>query len=151
MKANLPNSLQHMRKEPVSKETEIFCMSSMWPEKEKGCEDRACPPPWLCCCCLPSLPPSQAGTDHSQLPCSVGMLILIWRSRRWAEFISVNFKDHGIPQKSNTCSHEEAENPGRTGVAHWSKLLRTRRFCHFSSQGWAGVKSSLRPCTVRCF
>lgn len=42
-------------KEPVSKETGIFCMSSMWSEKEKGCEDRACPPPWLL---LPSFPPS---------------------------------------------------------------------------------------------
>lgn len=41
MKANFPDSLQHMQKEPVSKETGIFCMSSMWSEMGKGCEGRA--------------------------------------------------------------------------------------------------------------
>lgn len=92
MKANLPNWLQHMREEPVSKETGIFCMSSMWPEK--GCEGRAL---------LPSLFPGRHGPF--QLPCTVGVLVLIWRSRRWAKFISaspVNFRERSIPPKKAT-------------------------------------------------
>lgn len=68
MKANFPDSLQHMQKEPVSKETGIFCMSSMWSEMGKGCEDRACLPTWLL---LPSLPPRQRWSipnTHHHIP-----------------------------------------------------------------------------------
>jgi len=57
MKANFPDSLQHMQKELVSKETGIFRMSSMWSEMGKGWKDRACLPTWPL---PPSLPPRQA-------------------------------------------------------------------------------------------
>jgi len=62
MKANFPDSLQHMQKEPVSKETGIFCMSSMWSEMGKGCEGRASPSVWL----LPPPHPVQVGMEHPQ-------------------------------------------------------------------------------------
>ena len=68
MKANFLDLLQHMQKEPVSLETGIFCMSSMWSELGKGCEDRACLPTWLL---PPSLPPTQAQSipnTHCRIP-----------------------------------------------------------------------------------
>lgn len=70
MKANFPDSLQHMQKEPVSKETGIFCMSSMWSEMGKGCEGRASPSVWL----LPP-PHPQHSAPCRQQPCSTRCLV----------------------------------------------------------------------------
>lgn len=135
MKANFPNSLQHMQKEPVSKETGIFCMSSMRSETGKGCEGRACLPTRLL---PPARPPGRAGSipsahhrtparrgglvqprapaASSRLPCSIGALVVIRRGRRWAVFISaapVNLRDHSSPQESNMDNHKVVNNPGR--------------------------------------
>lgn len=118
MKANFPRSLQHMQKEPVSKATGIFCMSSMWSELGKGGEDRACVPPRLQSIPVTHhrIPTGQNLLESSsgaaavsncqqQVPCAIGVLVLIWRSSRWEVFTPaspVNFRDHIIPQKSNT-------------------------------------------------
>lgn len=52
---------------------------------------------------------------HLQTP--AGALTFIWRSRRWAVFISAspgNFRDRSVPQKKNKNKHVEDDNPGRT-------------------------------------
>ena len=73
-------------------------------------------------------------TANSKLPCSIGVLVLIWRSRRWAVFISaspVNFRDHSIPQKSNTYNHRRLIIQAELGYSFsvlpsQSKLPQTR-------------------------
>lgn len=77
-------------------------------------------------------------TANSKLPCSTGVLGLLWRSRTWAVFISalpVNFKDQSFPQKSNTYNHKEADKAGRT----WLLIL------HLAQPGQTAPNQELTP------